>query len=107
MNAAIEKDSSIWATNKTRGLSHSDSIRASWPRRYSIKPDGRVDPGGPTSRALARAARTVPVPAAPPPAGEDDNSPSFFNSVVQDAKDLEGDAEDLGGKVIKAAKGLQ
>jgi len=56
------------------------------------KPDGRVDTGGGTERALAGGAK--PAAIAPTPAAEGDGSPSLFDRVVQGA-------EDLGGKVIK------
>jgi hypothetical protein len=57
------------------------------------KPDGRVDAGGATERALAGGARPAPAPA--------DDSPSLFDKAVQGAEDLAGELEDLGGRIIK------
>lgn len=62
------------------------------------KPDGRVDAGGRTERALAGGAGGAPAAApAPEPAKEADDSGSLIDQVV-------GGAKDLGGKILKEAK---
>lgn len=62
------------------------------------KPDGRVDAGGGTERALAGGAGGASAAAAAPvPAKEDDDSGSLFDRAVQGVKDL-------GGKIVEEAE---
>ena len=56
------------------------------------KPDGRVDAGGGTERALAGGAKT----SAPAPAQEGDESPGLLDRAIQGVKDLATDGEGGG-----------
>ena len=81
------------------------------------KPDGRIDPGGPTSRALAGGGGGGSAAApAPAPAQTDADSGSFFDQAVQGVKGLGGRivkeaeedfeaAKDFGGNVRKSVEG--
>jgi hypothetical protein len=70
------------------------------------KPDGRVDAGGATERALAGGAKpsaaAAPANAAP---SEADDSGSFLDKAVQGAKDFVGDLSDLGGELLPDTPG--
>lgn len=77
------------------------AIEAFQRTRGQAKPDGRVDAGGATERALAGASPLKSPAAAPAPApgsgGGPDSSGSLFDRAVQGAKDLAGGLGDLGG----------
>ncbi len=67
-------------------------------------PDGRVDAGGATERALAGKGAPAPAPAPEDASGEDEDS--LFGKLAKGAKDLAGGLEDLGGKVVQGALDL-
>jgi len=85
------------------------AIEAFQKKQGRGKADGRIDPGGPTAKALFGGAKAAPVPApapAPPPDakpanGEDDG---ILSKLKKGASDLADDAKKLGGKVIKGVE---
>jgi hypothetical protein len=69
------------------------------------KPDGRVDAGGATERALAGGAKPAAAPT-PSPAPREDDSGGLLDRLQKGAAGLIGDDQGLGGKVLAGAKGL-
>jgi peptidoglycan hydrolase-like protein with peptidoglycan-binding domain len=72
------------------------------------KPDGRIDPGGPTLRALLSRgkATSAPSPASSPAAGPEDEDSSLFDKLAQGASRLADEAKGLGGKILRGAEDL-
>jgi hypothetical protein len=85
------------------------------------KPDGRIDVGGPTARALAGRGGGAAAPSAPPPVPDglppaervsvsEDEEEGFFdslkNKVGEKIDEAKGAVQDLGGKVVDGATDL-
>ena len=64
------------------------------------KPDGCVDAGGATERALARGGQPAPAPL---PAPDGDDSGGLLGQIQKGAAGLLDDANDLGGRAVKGA----
>lgn len=65
------------------------------------KPDGRVDAGGATERALASGAKAAAAPTPTPARGDEGG---LLGKVIHGAEDLAGDLTDLGSKVVKGVE---
>lgn len=65
------------------------------------KPDGRVDAGGATERALASGNKGGAAKPATPPAGDDEG---LLGGLAKKAGELVDDAKELGGKVVKGVQ---
>jgi hypothetical protein len=70
------------------------------------KPDGRVDAGGATERALARGASPADAPSPSPAAADGDGSGGLLGQLQKGAAGLIDDAQGLGGQLVKGAEGL-
>ncbi len=81
------------------------AIEAFQKKMGQAKPDGRVDAGGATERAMAGGGGAKSAPQSPPQAdaGSPDDGASLFDKAMKGVGDLAGGLQDLGGKVIDGA----
>ena len=67
------------------------------------KPDGRVDAGGATERALSKGGKPAGVTPTPAVVPDGDETGGLFDQLKKGAAGLLKEADDLGGKVIDGA----
>lgn len=70
------------------------------------RPDGRVDPGGGTERAMSGGGRPAAAAATPAPAAGGDDSGGIFDQLQKGASGLFDGAKDLGEQALGEGGGL-